>query len=89
MTVQNIRYHPDFVKDLKRLNEPLLTKAAKTEERFKANPLHPSLRLHPLKGNLQGIWSISVTKKVRILFIHDGEELLFLSIGHHDIYQSV
>jgi addiction module RelE/StbE family toxin len=89
MKVQSIRYHPDFIKDLKKLNEPLLTQAGKTEERFKENPLHPSLRLHPLKGNLHGIWSISVTKKVRILFIHDGEEIIFVSIGNHDIYQSV
>ena len=90
MLVKQILYHPDFIKDLKRLDHFVQLQAVKTEELFRDNPLHPSVRLHPLKGKLKGLWSISVTLNVRIIFkrLKNGE-LVFLSIGRHDIYKSI
>jgi proteic killer suppression protein len=32
----------------------------------------PGLRLHPLKGNLVGYWSVSVSGNWRIVFRFDG-----------------
>jgi len=90
MQVKSILYHPDFIKDLKRLEPLVQRQAVKTETLFRANPLHPSVRLHPLKGKLKGLWSISVTLNARIIFKRfQNGEIVFLSIGRHDIYRSL
>ena len=38
----------------------------KTLQILEANPTHPSLRLHPLKGNLQGLHAVSINLSYRI-----------------------
>ena len=40
-----------------------------------ANMDLPGYRLHPLKGDLAGFWSVSVSGNWRIIFRFDGEEL--------------
>lgn len=90
MNIGAIRYHPDFISDLKKLDQAVRERAIKTENLFRSNPLHPSLRLHPLKGKLTGMWTLSVTMKVRIIFLRlQKGEIVFLSIGQHDIYRSL
>jgi addiction module RelE/StbE family toxin len=89
MNVRVIRYHPDFIADLKKLDPSIQQRAIKTEFLFRSNPLHPSIRLHPLKGKLAGKWTLSVTMKIRIIFLRlEKGEIVFLSIGQHDIYRS-
>ena len=88
MVVHHISYHPTFVSEFKKLSVADQDRAATAEERFLNNPLHPSLRLHPLKGRLVGFFTLSVTRKVRIIFVRrENGEIVFISIGHHDIYQ--
>lgn len=90
MIVKTILYHPKFVRDLRELSTTIQERALKAETFFRTNPLHPSLRLHPLKGALEGSWSISITTKVRIIFKRSSSgAIVFYSIGHHDIYQSL
>ena len=90
MIVRTILYHPQFVKEFKKLDHLLQRKAVKIEKQFRLNPLYPSLRLHPLKGRLDGLWSISVTMNVRMIFQRmDNGDVVFLSIGRHDIYRSL
>lgn len=50
------------------------------------NPFHPSLRLHPLCGKLQGLYSISITMSYRLTieFVIDGKEIIPIHIGTHD-----
>jgi toxin HigB-1 len=36
----------------------------------------PGYRLHPLKGNLKGFWSINVRANWRIIFRFDGADVL-------------
>lgn len=90
MIVQRILYTNTFVKQLKNLPTDIQSVAFKKEDIFKLNPLHPSLRIHPLKGKLLGLWSISLTKNYRIIFerIANGD-ILFHSIGTHDVYKSL
>jgi len=89
MKAGTILYHPDFLDDFRKLDAEKQKRAIKSENLFRANPLHPSLRLHALKGRLEGIWSVSVTMRVRILFKRmENGDIVFLSIGHHDIYKS-
>ena len=64
--------------------------AIEKEKIFRENPFHPSLRLHELKGNLNGLWSISVNLKYRIIFKYmKNGDILFISIGKHDIYRDL
>ena len=80
-------YSGRFVRDLNSLPPPIQKRAAKTEQVFKENPFHPSLRLHKLKGKLAGQWSFSVTRSIRIIFKpQENGDMLFISIGSHAIY---
>ncbi|MFA6099830.1 MAG: type II toxin-antitoxin system mRNA interferase toxin, RelE/StbE family [Patescibacteria group bacterium] len=90
MLIKNILYHPAFVKEFKKLDAAIQQRAMETERLFRSNPLHPSLRLHQLKGRLKGSWSVSVNLKIRIIFKRmSNGDIVFYSIGVHDIYRSL
>ena len=58
----------------------------KTFQLLEANPFHPSLRLHPLRGKLEGLHSVSINLSYRItleLLIQD-EQIIPVNIGSHD-----
>ena len=48
------------------------------------NDRHPSLRVHPLLGNMAGSWSASASRSLRIVFerLDDGGKQL-ISCSHH------
>ena len=88
MIIKNIYYSKKFIKELKKMPKEMTTLAIKKEKIFRKNPLHSSLRLHELHGKFKGIWSISVTSNYRIIFERvDNGDILFISIGKHDIYK--
>jgi len=88
MIIKNIHYSKKFVKELKRLPKEIIDLAVKKEKLFRENPLHLSLRLHPLHGRFEGIWSISITSNYRIIFERmPNGDILFISVGKHDIYK--
>ena len=90
MIITEISYSSKFVVELKKLPKELIILAAKKETIFKENPLHPSLRFHALQGNLKGLWSISITGSYRIIFERQSNgDILFISIGKHDIYRNL
>ena len=90
MVVNKILHHQKFVVEFRALTPAIQARAVKAERFFRSNPLHPSLRLHPLKGPLKGSWSLSVTMNVRIIFkrLANGT-IVFYSIGRHDIYRNL
>lgn len=58
----------------------------KTLQLLELNPHHPSLRLHPLSGRLEGLHSISINLSYRItleLLITEAE-IIPVNIGDHD-----
>lgn len=59
---------------------------AKILRDLERDPLQPSLRLHPLKGQLQGLHAISLTHSYRItLTLKVTErEVVLLDVGSHD-----
>ncbi|MDP3900004.1 MAG: type II toxin-antitoxin system mRNA interferase toxin, RelE/StbE family [bacterium] len=88
MIVKNIYYSKKFIKLFSKLPNHIKKQVVKIETIFKNNPLHPSLRLHQLRGRLENSWSISVTMDYRIIFDRiDGGDIFFLSVGKHDIYE--
>ncbi|MBI3973171.1 MAG: plasmid stabilization protein [Chloroflexi bacterium] len=57
-----------------------------TAELLRANPWDPGLRLHALRGQLEGVHAVSLTYEYRIvLTIKITErEIILLDIGSHD-----
>ncbi|NBR29773.1 MAG: plasmid stabilization protein [Betaproteobacteria bacterium] len=59
---------------------------AKTLVLLQENPLHPSLRLHPLRGRLTGLHSVSINLRYRITMelLITRNEIVPINIGDHD-----
>lgn len=70
-----IKTHPDAI-----------SQYAKTLQLLEINPHHPSLRLHQLKGRLDGLYSVSINLKFRITLemIVTESEIILVNIGDHD-----
>ena len=70
-----IRHHPDLEKTY-----------GKALALLEANPYHPSLRLHALKGRLQGLHSISINLSFRVTIevIITDKEIILINVGDHD-----
>jgi mRNA-degrading endonuclease YafQ of YafQ-DinJ toxin-antitoxin module len=64
----------------------MLGQYGKTLRLLEANPFHPSLRLHALKGRLAGLHSVSINLAYRItleMMIRDSE-IILINVGDHD-----
>lgn len=50
------------------------------------DPHHPHLKLHPLRGDLQGLWAARVTYSLRLVLIlkEPEQEIVLLALGSHD-----
>ena len=80
------RYYEKKLNVFKPKHPELKEKYAKTIKLLQADPWHPSLRLHKLKGNLSDLYSISLNMKYRILldFIIKDDQVFLIDIGDHD-----
>jgi mRNA-degrading endonuclease YafQ of YafQ-DinJ toxin-antitoxin module len=58
----------------------------KTLQLLQANPFHPSLRLHPLHGKLEGLHSVSINLSYRITLelLIEGQRITPVNVGDHD-----
>lgn len=83
-----IRFSANIIrklKEIKKKDKALLRKIQKQLELFKDNPVHPSLRLHKLSGSMKQMWSISINRNVRMVYLLLTEnEVYFIDIGTHD-----
>ena len=70
-----LRLHPDAVGQY-----------AKTLKLLQANPHHPSLRLHALKGKFSGLHSVSINLSYRITLemLITESEIVPINVGDHD-----
>ncbi len=57
----------------------------KTLELLEGNPYHPSLRLHALRGRLQGLHSVSINFSYRItlMLMVLESEIVLVDVGNH------
>lgn len=64
----------------------LLSQYEKTLKILECDPSHKSLRLHPLKGKLKNLYSVSINISYRITleFIVTEKEIILVNVGHHD-----
>lgn len=75
-----LRRHPDLRQSYR-----------KTLLLLEPDPHHPCLRLHALRGRLQGLHSVSInlTDRITLEVLIDGQRLIPIDIGSHDVvYQS-
>lgn len=58
----------------------------KTLKLLQANPYHPSLRLHTLKGKLSGLHSVSINLSYRITLemLITESAIVPINVGDHD-----
>lgn len=82
-----IYLHPQFRSSYQKLDSQIQKKAEKKEMIFRGNPFDPRLKTHKLHGKLKRLWSFSVDKNYRVLFMFDGQDIIFLDIGDHDLYR--
>lgn len=70
-----IKHHPDLEKTY-----------GKVLALLEANPHHPSLRPHALKGRLSGLHSISIKLSFRLTIelIMTDKEIILINVGDHD-----
>jgi addiction module RelE/StbE family toxin len=79
-----IRYLPKFKKQYKKLPKKIQNQFDEKIQLFSVDPTLPMLRVHPLKGNFAGYWSMNVNSDVRALYIVDGDSIvIFGIIGTH------
>jgi len=64
----------------------LVSQYGKTLKLLEIDPNHSSLRLHPLKGKLKDLYSVSVNISYRITleFFITEKEIILVSVGRHD-----
>ena len=70
-----LKQHPD-----------LRSQYLKTLQLLEANPSHPSLRMHALRGRFDGLHSVSINLSYRItlaLLIQD-QQIIPVNVGDHD-----
>ena len=78
-----------FARTARRLlkrNPQLVEPLGAALELLEADPHHPRLRLHRLRGRLDGLWAARVTYRVRLVLTLDetDREVILLDIGSHD-----
>ncbi len=83
-----ISYSTEFFRRLKNLPKDLQEEVFEKIDLFKNKKNHQVLKVHKLKGKLQGRYSFSVNYKFRIIFRYiSNKEAFLLTIGDHGIYK--
>jgi mRNA-degrading endonuclease YafQ of YafQ-DinJ toxin-antitoxin module len=78
-------YNRRAAKWLKKHSE-LRTTYLKTLQLLELNPFHPSLRLHALRGRMQGVYSVSINMSypITIDLLISEQEIILLNVGDHE-----
>lgn len=79
-----IRYLPKFKKQYQKLPHALQSQFDERLRLFVVDPTLPMLRVHPLKGQYRGYWSLNVNGDIRALYLIEVESVvIFALIGSH------
>lgn len=79
-----ISYSKGFIAQTKLLNNSQKASLVGAIELFEHNPLHESLRNHPLKGQYKAYRSIDIEPDLRALYIQkNNDEVIFVAVGTH------
>jgi addiction module RelE/StbE family toxin len=78
-----IRLHKNFKKQFNKLTEPQKRKFRERRDIFLRDEFSPILNNHALKGKYQGYRSINISGDLRIIYIENLGNALFIAIGSH------
>lgn len=69
-----------------RAHPELRGQLAKILRDLESDPFQPYLRLHPLKGSLEGLHAVSLTQAYRVTLMlrTKKKEIILLDIGSHE-----
>ncbi len=83
-----IAFTPTFIKRFKILPKELQEEAIEKIELFKNWSNHKQLKVHKLRGILNGCYSFSVNYQTRIIFSFlTKDEVVLHTIGDHEVYK--
>ncbi|MBS4028081.1 MAG: type II toxin-antitoxin system YoeB family toxin [Ignavibacteriales bacterium] len=82
-----IHFYPKFHASYRKLSLEIKKKAERREIMFRNNPFDTRLKTHKLHGKLKDLWSFSIDERYRVLFEFDGDDVIFLDVGDHDMYK--
>lgn len=83
-----IRLTDRFKKDYQKLPPEIQRRVDQKLRLLVQDFRHPSLRVHKLRG-VEGLWEFSVTMNYRVIFEIEGECLVLLAVGPHQIVDRV
>ncbi|MDO8538709.1 MAG: type II toxin-antitoxin system RelE/ParE family toxin [archaeon] len=78
MSEWEIKEHPDFFKDLDKLDKKVLKIFYKKKQKIKENPE----RLKHLSGG-SNCYREPITENIRLIYLIEGKTIWFLTIGKH------
>jgi addiction module RelE/StbE family toxin len=79
-----IQYLPKFKKQYQKLPPNLQSQFDDRLQLFLIDQTDPRLRVHPLKGEYAGYWSLNVNGDLRALYLKQGDAIIiFALIGTH------
>lgn len=84
-----IRFQKNFTEQYKKLTKPQKQLVDDTLELFEVDPLHESLRNHPLKEEWAKYRSITADDDLRLHFKEvNKDSFLFVAVGtHNELYK--
>jgi mRNA-degrading endonuclease RelE of RelBE toxin-antitoxin system len=85
--IARYRFTKKFKKEYKVLPEEIQKKFDKKLSIFLTDPTYPSLRIKRIQGT-KNVWEGSITMKYRFTFEIINDEVIFRTIGTHDILKS-
>jgi len=79
-----IQYSSAFKKQYKKLPDSLRRQFEARLRLFLTEPVHLLLRVHPLKGNYSGYWSMNINGDYRAIYLmREKNIIIFALIGSH------
>lgn len=83
-----ISFKPSFLRQIKHLDEKVLSGVLRKIELLKEKDNHQYLKVHKLHGILSNCYSFSINYSIRVIFRFEfKKEIVLLYIGNHDIYK--
>ena len=81
-------YTDSYIKRAKKFitkHPKIISQYEKTLKLLEANPYHPSLRLHKLKGKLSELYSasINISYRISLIFIVKDDKIILIDLGKH------
>jgi addiction module RelE/StbE family toxin len=72
-----------FEKDFSKCSAKVKMQTEKRTALYMKDRFHPLLRMHALRGEYEGCFSINVNADVRVIFYLDGDTIHLLRVGTH------